>query len=98
MIPHFLPVPLRKFAQIGRQAFVAGPKRQYLEEVAWDRAVGAIWEFQSLFSPDNRKRLPQALVREEVVESDIEDHGNARQCRQRRYELAVLQLRQHRRG
>jgi hypothetical protein len=52
-------------------------------------------QLQPLIGAHNGKKLLLTAEVEEVLQADIEHHGDTGQCRERRHHLAGFELRQH---
>ncbi|MCU1233436.1 MAG: hypothetical protein JWP63_1403 [Candidatus Solibacter sp.] len=95
MLLHFGGGARRKLGDVGLHALALRGEGEALEKVGRLGGIGAIGKSQALGAADEREGLLAAAIAEEMIEADIEKHGDAREGGEGRHELAVLELREH---
>ncbi len=83
---------LGEFGEVGLEGFVLGGEGEVFEKVRGFDGFGAVWESDGIFGADDGEELTFFPGAEEVIEADVEDHGDAGEGGQRWDELAVFEL------
>ena len=83
---------LGEFGEVDLEGFVLGGEGEVLEKVGRFDSVGAVWETDAFFGADDGEELAFFLIAEEMVEADVEDHGDAGEGGKGGDELAVFEL------
>src|ERR1035438_4453507 len=78
-----------KFGHIGLDAFILRRESQTLKEIGRFGRVGALGEADALTVPNDRKQPFPLLVAEEMIQADVENHGDSSQRRQSGNEFAI---------
>lgn len=87
-----------KLGNVGLEAFSLRPEGETLEKVGGLRSVGTVRKAQAFGASHEGEGLLAAAVAEEVIETNVEDHGNPRQRRERGKEMSIFELGEHRGG
>ena len=83
-----------EFGEVGLERFVLGGEGEVLEKVGRFDGVGTVREADALGGANDGEELAVFLIAEEMVEADVEDHGDAGEGGKRGDELAVFELAQ----
>lgn len=68
-----------KFRQVSRNALFGSSKGEHLEEESGNGTAGNVGEAQAVAGANDREGPSRSLIGKEVLQTDVENHRNARQ-------------------
>lgn len=95
MVGHFDLFSLGEFGEVRLGPLVLGGVGEALEEEGGAGGIGTIGELHAFAGADDVEHAVFAAIGEEVIDADIEDHGDAGEGGEGRDELAILELGEH---